>query len=156
MILNTTRFGVIEVDDKAVISMPEGMIGFEGHESYCLIDHQRESVFKWLHSTQDPDLAFLVVDPSDVVSDYEVELPDWDVEFLGLKDANEAVVVATVTIDVDSELITANLLAPIVINSRTRIGRQVVLDKSDYEMKHEVYHLRAVNTQPNQAKSKAA
>lgn len=148
MILNTTRFGVIEVDDSALISMPEGMIGFGEHRSYCLIDHQPESVFKWLQSTHEPDLAFLVIDPSDVVADYEVMLPDWDVEFLQLKDESEAVVVATVTIDTEEESVSTNLLAPIVINARTRLARQVILDSESYDVRHEICPLRASIAEP--------
>ena len=142
MTINTTRFGVIEVDDKALISMPEGMIGLEKFRSYCLIDHQQESIFKWLQSTDEPDLAFLVIDPSDVVAHYEIDLPDWDVEFLGLKNASEAVVVTTVTISTDANSVAANLLAPIVINSRTRVGRQVVLDNGVYTIRHEICALK--------------
>jgi flagellar assembly factor FliW len=143
MIVNTTRFGVIEVDDDALISMPEGMIGMSENRSYCLIDHQPESVFKWLQSTHDPDLAFLVIDPSDVVEDYEIVLPDWDVEFLQLRDTGEAVVMATVTIDTEAETVSSNLLAPVVINARTRLGRQVILDSDRYGVKHEICPLRA-------------
>lgn len=156
MIVNTTRFGVIEVDDSALISMPEGMIGFGEQRSYCLIDHQPESVFKWLQSTHDPDLAFLVIDPSDVVADYEVMLPDWDVEFLQLADASEAVVVATVTIDTEAETVSTNLLAPIVINGRTKLARQVILESGDYSVRHEICPLRANFAEPALQQSKKA
>lgn len=143
MIINTTRFGVIEVDDSALISMPEGMIGMDERRSFCVIDHQPESVFKWLQSTNVPDLAFLVIDPSDVVADYEIVLSDWDVDFLQLKDASEAVVMATVTIDAETETINTNLLAPVVINARTRLGRQVILDSDRYVVKHEICPFKA-------------
>lgn len=148
MIINTTRFGVIEVDDSALIAMPEGMIGLGEHTSYCLIDHRPESVFKWLQSTHHPDLAFLVIDPSDVIADYEVVLPDWDVEFLQLRDPDEAVVIATVTIDTEAETVSANLLAPVVINARTRLGRQVILDGDRYGVRHEICPLRSTCVAP--------
>lgn len=148
MIINTTRFGVIEVDDSALISMPEGMIGLAESRSYCLIDHQPESVFKWMQSTHDPDLAFLVIDPSDVAAEYEFELPDWDVEFLQLEDASEAVVMATVTIDTSAEAIYTNLLAPVVINARTRLARQVVLDSDRYSVRHEICPFRPTCAEP--------
>lgn len=148
MIINTTRFGVIEVDDSALISMPEGMVGMPEQRSYCLIDHQPESVFKWLQSTHDPDLAFLMIDPSDVVADYEIVLPDWDVEILQLREAGEAVVMATVTIDTEAETVSTNLLAPVVINARTRLGRQVILDTDRYTIKHEICPLRVTCASP--------
>lgn len=138
MTINTTRFGVIEIDDQALISMPEGMIGMDDKRSYCLIGHQPESVFKWLQSVHEPDLAFLMIDPSDVVADYEVTLPDWDVEFLQLRSEDEAVLMTTVTIDTEGRTISTNLLAPVVINARTRLARQVVLDSDRYAIRHEI------------------
>jgi len=136
MIINTTRFGVIEVDDNALISMPAGMIGLENLTNYCLIDHQPESILKWLQSTQDSAVAFLVIDPSEVVSNYEFELSDSDVDSLDLKDATDAVVMTTVTIDPDSKYVSTNLMAPVVVNSQTRTARQVVIDDGKYPLKH--------------------
>lgn len=155
MKINTTRFGPIEIDDDAIISMPDGMIGFEQYKSYCLIDHQPESILKWLQSIHNPDVAFLVMDPSDVAPDYEVELPDWDAEFLGLTDPADAVLISTVTIDADANEVTTNLLAPIVVNAATRLGRQVVLDSEQYALKHPICALIA-DARAMAAASKAA
>ena len=149
MIINTTRFGVIEVDDSALISMPEGMIGMSEYRSFCLIDHQPESVFKWLQSTREPDLAFLMIDPCDVVANYEFALPDWDVEYLQLQDEGEAVVMTTVTIDTQSGTISTNLLAPVVFNARTRLGRQVILDSDQFAVRHEICPLKPTCAEPD-------
>ena len=78
------------------------MIGLENLKSFCLIDHRPESILKWYQSTQDADIAFLVVDPSEIIGNYAFELSDLDVDSLGLTDAGDAVVITTVTIDPDA------------------------------------------------------
>ncbi len=136
MIINTTRFGVIEVDDNALISMPEGMIGFENLTSYCLIDHQPESVLRWFQSTQDADTAFLVIDPSEIIGNYSFDLSDLHVERLGLTDSGDAVVITTVVIDRDAKCVSTNLMAPVVINAKNRTARQVMLLDGRYPLRH--------------------
>lgn len=138
MIVNTTRFGVVEVNEDSIVTMPDGMIGFEQYRTYVLIEHRPESVFRWLQSTEQPDLAFLVVDPSDFFTDYTVDLQDWDVERLDLRDPAEAVVLTTAAVDTQERRITTNLLAPVVINGRTRKARQVVLDQLPYALRQEI------------------
>ena len=138
MIVNTTRFGVVEVDEGSILTMPDGMTGFEQYRTYVLVEHRPESVFRWLQSTEQPDLAFLVVDPSDFFADYVVDLQDWDVEYLDLRDPAEAVVLTTAAVDTQERRVTTNLLAPVVINGRTRKARQVVLDRLPYALRQEI------------------
>lgn len=156
MIVNTTRFGVIEVNEDSLVTLPEGMIGFEQYRSYVLIEHRPESLFRWLQSTEQPDLAFLVIDPSDFFTDYIVDLPDWDAESLGLSDPLEAVVLTTAAVDTEGGRITTNLLAPIVINGTTRIARQVALDHPPYVLRQEICALESAADSSKRPTVKAA
>ncbi|MGQ9456151.1 MAG: flagellar assembly protein FliW [Armatimonadota bacterium] len=132
MKVSTTRFGVIEVEDSSIIRMPKGPIGFEEYKNYCLIQHRPDTNFRWLQSTDEPSLAFVVVDPSQLFEDYTVELMDADVEQLRLGSAEDAVVLTIVTISDGGKEITVNLAAPIVINSKELIGMQVILQDGRY------------------------
>lgn len=156
MIVNTTRFGVVEADEDSLITMPEGMIGFEQYRYYILIEHRPESLFRWLQSTEQSDLAFLVIDPSDFFTDYVVDLPEWDVEFLGLRDASQAVVLTTAAVDTQADKITTNLLAPVVINGATRRAKQVVLDHLPYALRQEICPLDGTEAASRRPTLKAA
>lgn len=156
MQVNTTRFGLVEIDEESVISISEGMIGFGDHKSFCLIEHRPESLFRWLQSTDDAALAFLVIEPGDFFLNYEFELSDWDVELLGLADAEEAVVVTTVTVDTAAGHLSTNLVAPIVINGRNRLGKQIVLDDGRYSVDQLLCRLNDASVQSKQALAKAA
>lgn len=138
MTVETTRFGALEVSDSALITMPSGPLGFEGHKRFCLIDHSPEANFRWLQSAEEPSLAFVVVDPSEYFADYEIEISDSDVEKLQLTSEDDAIVLATLTIRNNGQDVSANLAAPIIINSKNLTAAQVVLQDERYTTRHPV------------------
>lgn len=135
MKIDTTRFGVLEVEDTSVVKMVRGPIGFEDYTDYMLIQHRPDTNFRWLQSTQEAGLAFVVVDPSDFFADYEIDVADCDAEQLHLGNADDALVLAVVTICEGGKEINANLAAPIVINMKELVGMQVVLQDTRYSVK---------------------
>ncbi len=136
MIIEASRFGQIEVDDKDIILIPEGLIGFSELTQFVLLDHDADSPFKWLQSVSDPDLAFVVISPLIFRPDYMVEVTDEEVSSLNLKAADEAVVSVIVTIPPDPKKMSANLRAPLIFNLSNRRGKQFILRDSQYQTKH--------------------
>ena len=138
MKVNTTRFGTLEIDDSSIIKMPKGPLGFEENTDYCLIHHRPDTRFRWLQSVDEPGLAFVVVDPSQFFTDYDIEVPDAETEMLGIKSADDALVLVVVTIAEEGTEISADLAAPIIINSKDLTGMQVVLHDDHYSVKHQI------------------
>ena len=136
MIVETERFGSIEVDDRSILKLKRGMLGFEEMKRFCLIQHKPDTPFKWLQSVDLPDLAFVVVDPSRFFADYEIEISDSDAAELEIDDPEHAVVLTTVTIKPDERKVTTNLAGPIVINAKTLVGMQIVLEDDRYSTQH--------------------
>jgi flagellar assembly factor FliW len=135
MNIDTSRFGTIDVDDMSIIRIPGGLIGFGRFTRFCIIQDRPDTPFKWLQSVENPDLAFVVIDPSQFFVDYEIEVSDEDAELLEIEEPEDAVVMTTVTINSDKR-VTTNLLGPIVVNSRTLVGKQVVLQDENFNTKH--------------------
>ena len=138
MRVETTRFGVLEVDEQSTVRMPSGPLGFEEQTEFCLIQHRPDTSFRWLQSTADPSLAFVVVDPANFFDGYEIEVTDADADKLALVDEKDALVLVILTIGEGAESVTANLAAPIVVNSKTLVGMQVVLQDERYSVSHPV------------------
>lgn len=136
MLVDTCRFGELEIDPDTIIALDEGLFGFTHTRRYCLLEHTPESPFRWLQSVEDADVAFLVVDPMDFFGDYAVELDDAQADNLGLADPDDAAVLNIVTIAENYGDTTVNLLAPIVINTKTRRARQVILENEAYGTQH--------------------
>jgi len=136
MNVETTRFGTLEVDESTLISMPDGMLGFENCQRFLLLQHRVGSNFRWFQSVEEPAVAFVVVDPVTHFANYEVELSDRDAEKLHLTDAEDASVLTILTLSNGGKDISANLAAPIIVNFKEQIAAQVVLQDERYSTQH--------------------
>ena len=107
------------------LSMSGGMAGFPEAERYALVEVPEASPLFLLRSLDEPGLEFVVVPPAVFFPDYAPEVDDASAARLGLTDAADALLLVVLT--VNDAGATANLLAPIVVNQRTRAAGQVVL-----------------------------
>ena len=126
-IVDSTRFGELEVPAEALIRFPDGMIGVGGSR-FALLEREESGAFKWLQETSEPDLALPVTDPFTFFPDYEVVLSDEEAERIGITDPDDAQVLVVVRADEDPGRISANLLAPILVSAG--VGHQVMNEAS--------------------------
>jgi flagellar assembly factor FliW len=136
--VNTTRFGEIEVNDADVIKLPAGLIGFPEYKQYVLLDHDKESPFKWLQSLDEGAIAFVVIDPRLFRPDYTVEVTQAEVTDLALDNEDDAVVSVIITMPSNPQNMTANLKAPLIFNLKNRTGKQIILNNPAYTTRHNV------------------
>lgn len=133
MIIETLSWGTLELSEEQIYHFPKGIPGFDEEKNYALIAHS-EVPFWYLQSLNDPELSFLLGDPFIFYPTYEFDLPDDEAEELGIQ--TEVVIRCMITLKEQAELSTINLLAPIVLNPVTHIGKQIVLHKAPYLTKH--------------------
>lgn len=151
MKIQTTRFGNIEINEASVIDAPEGILGFESCRRFVLLEDRPDSRFKWLQALDQPDTAFIVVNPMDFFPDYEVTITDEQADSLYLRDAADAVMLTTVTVGREPDSITTNLMGPIVINAKALHARQIVLDDERYGAKHVIGQARETRARREEA-----
>ncbi len=140
MLVQTGRFGPVEQVEVPAAQLYEffpGLGGFEEHHTYALIS-DGDSPVEWLQSTADPNVVFALLEPFVFEPDYAFEMADADAAALGLQRPEDAVVRSILTLRESAAEITANLLAPIVLNPRTRLGRQIVLQDPDLPLRFPV------------------
>ncbi|WP_200761529.1 flagellar assembly protein FliW [Poriferisphaera corsica] len=123
--INTSRFGEMEVDDSRVISFEKGLLGFPKYRHYVLIEAGQDSYFWWLQSIELPELAFVVTDPSLFVPTYRVPLREEQMKDMGMDSVEDAQVF--VIVNKRDNVLTGNLQGPLVINVGSRNGEQLVL-----------------------------
>jgi flagellar assembly factor FliW len=122
-IVNSSRFGELEVPGEALIEFPDGMIGVGG-DRFALLTREESGAFKWLQETSQADLALPVTDPFQFFPDYEVVVSDDEAERIGITDPATAEVLVVVRAADDSGEVSANLLAPILVAAG--VGHQVM------------------------------
>ena len=123
-------------NNHTIIQLPFGLLGFERVKNYALIANPQEEPFMWLQMMENGRKAFLVVSPFLVMPDYQPDIPNDDVEFLGLAEPTDALVYNICTLRGPGQA-TINLKGPIVINRHTLIGKQVIPNNAmQYALNH--------------------
>jgi flagellar assembly factor FliW len=135
--ISTTRFGNITIDESRVIQMKGGgILGFEQLKRYVLLSQNEKIPFMWFQSIDDSSIAFVIINPFIIAPEYDLMISDNDTRFLEIKSPDDVVVLSVVTIRSDPFKVTANLRAPLVINQKNRLGKQVVLNETDYPVQY--------------------
>lgn len=114
-----------------------GMPGLDGYTRYNLIGIDDSPVY-WLQCEDEPEIALPVVDAFAISSGYSFTLSTADTELLGLAHPADSLVLAVLTVARGTGTITANLLAPIVVNRNTWAAKQVILDGTRHSLHHPV------------------
>ena len=136
----TSRFGEIEVDENKIVYFKDGIPAFEDEHEFVILPYEEESPYYFMQSLKSPDLAFLLTIPFLFFNDYTFEIDDVTVKELDIKDSENVFYYSMVTIPNGSiRYMTANLLAPIVLNGANMQAKQVVLEKSNYTTKHRLF-----------------
>lgn len=133
----TKTNGRVEVEEKQIVTFPDGIMGFEQFKKYALINSEYEP-FIWLQSLEKSNLAFLLVDPFLICGDYEADIDDASLSRIGIESPEDLVVMTIVTIPTDGSAITANFLGPIVINRKNNMCMQVVLTDNRWTTKFDI------------------
>ncbi|MGA2331514.1 MAG: flagellar assembly protein FliW [Syntrophales bacterium] len=139
----TTRFREIDIDESKIIDMRGGILGFEHLKKYVLHIRDDNNPFWWLQSLEDGAIAFVVINPYSAKADYEPMISDNDVKLLEIEEAEDVVLLAIVTIRQKPFSVSVNLRAPLVINAKKKIAKQIVLEDAQYPVQ---YYLTAMGT----------
>jgi flagellar assembly factor FliW len=130
--LETLTFGTLEFDEKSIIHLPEGMLGFPKQKKYILVDEPEIQPFKWLQSLEDQYVAFPVVDPHLLFKGYTCALTLEDLRALEIEAEKDIFTLAVAVIAENPADSSINLRAPLLINHQRMVGKQVILTDASY------------------------
>jgi len=134
----TKHFGEIEIDELKVIDFEEGLPGFPDDKQFILLEN--EAPFWWLQSVTDGENAFILMDAFSAVPGYNPLVEEDDIKCLGVYSPEDFLIYNIVTLPENVEEMTVNLLAPVVINSVAKKGKQVIARNEDYAIKHYLFN----------------
>ena len=139
MKIATKFFGSIEIDDKDCINFSHGIPGFENFHRYFIKQYKDQSPFLVMQSTEKADLAFILIELEKIFPGYSIDLDDDIVAELNLTEPADAVVRVIVTLPEDVHKATVNLAAPIIINFKSGLAKQIILNNPQYSLKHPLF-----------------
>ncbi|MEA3320505.1 MAG: flagellar assembly protein FliW [Bacillota bacterium] len=139
MKIETKYHGLIEVKEEEVVRFTNGLPGFLEEKEFAVIPFSDDGTFFILQSVQTPELGFVMTNPFTFYPDYDFNLENQTVDVLELDSAEDVSVYSVLTMADSFHLTTANLQAPVVVNVKKKLGKQVILTGSPYQTKHKLF-----------------
>ena len=140
MKINTVRFGEIEIEENRIFDFVLPIIGFDNCRRFIILEPNKDTLFKWLQSVDDPALAFPIISVSALEYDYTIDIADNVVAALDIKNVESILVMNITSIPQDDPKgTTINLLAPLIFNVDNQKAGQVVLSGSGYDISYPMF-----------------
>jgi flagellar assembly factor FliW len=139
VIIQTLRFGNVRYKEEDVLNFIDPLLGFSSLKNFILIDDESDGIFLWMQSIENPDIAFPLLEPQIFKVNYSFKMSSFDKEQLKVEKIDELKLFAIITIPDDITQITANLKAPVAMNLKERIAKQLILQEADYTVRHEIF-----------------
>jgi flagellar assembly factor FliW len=135
----TSKFlGEIEINEEQIIHFPNGIPGFEEEKQFVILLLEERSPFAILQSIHHSHVGFVIAYPFSFYPDYAFDLADEDIEKLKLSSPDDCVTYTIMTLKEPFSESTINLKAPIVINVKEKMGKQLILHDSNYPIRFPV------------------
>lgn len=138
MQIETLRFGEVEVAEERILEFPEGLVGFPGLTRFLVIEDEKSAPFRWLQSLDEPGVAYVAVEPKWLLPEYRIDLTAGVAAQLGISQPDDMGILIIVTIPQDPREMTANLKGPLVYNTGSRRGTQLVIEDDRYPLQHRI------------------
>jgi flagellar assembly factor FliW len=136
MLISTSKFGSVEIDDAKIIVFKKGLLGFEDYKEYAIINTQNSNPFYWLQSIHNKEIAFPCINPYVVFPSYSPKVSEAILEEMNIDSDEHIIILTTVTVPNNPHFATTNLAAPIIINTKNNSGIQYVLQSDEYSVRH--------------------
>ncbi len=132
MIIETSRFGEMDVDQKDIMIFPKGLLGFPDCTRFTFIDEERMIPFRVLQSLDNPALAFVILDPLVTRPDYSFKISVEELKLIQCENTEDLLYFCIVTLSSNIHEVTINLQGPLVFNTKNNLGHQFVITDSRY------------------------
>ena len=124
MKISTKYHGDIDINEADVWNFEQGIPGFLDEQEFVLLSLPQIEGFHVLQSLTTPQLGFVVTDPFQFFADYDFILSKSILEQLELKEEKDVKALSILTVKDPITNSTANLQAPVILNTESRKGKQ--------------------------------
>jgi len=135
MEIMTRDFGMIKIDENKIINFPKGLPGFKKEKEFVLLPLDENSPFVIMQSINNSDIAFITLEPRNIIKDYEFVISENTEELLKIEGIEDIILLNIVNIKESIEDMTINLAAPLIININKNLGKQIILDNDKFPVK---------------------
>lgn len=137
--IQTKYHGEIEINEKEIIHFAKGLPGFPDEKEFIILPLSDDGFFSIMQSITTPYVGFVVSSPFNFIRDYEFKLEDAVAAELGIKTEKDVIVLSILSVGDPFEKTTANMQAPVIINSANHQAKQVILNDGPYQIKQSIF-----------------
>lgn len=135
----TTKYqGEMEVQEKEIWNFPNGIPGFPDEQQFILYPIADNQLFSILQSVVSKEIAFVVTSPFTFFPHYDFTLEENVVSFLQLENSSDVLPLIILTLGDSLASSTANLQAPLILNTKNKQAKQVILHDTMFHTKHQL------------------
>ncbi|MDR0952179.1 MAG: flagellar assembly protein FliW [Oscillospiraceae bacterium] len=139
MELKTIRFGMVEIDESKILSFPNGLPGLEDNRRFALLNFEDSFPLFWLQAVDDEGVCLPVINSFMAFKGYAFDIDDADCAELKIENPGDVQVMSVVVIPEDIEKMTANLAAPIIVNTESGLAKQIILGGAELGIRVPVF-----------------
>lgn len=139
MIIETERFGSFDTKDNKIIDFPWGLPGFEELHKFIILEVSNTWPIYWLQSTENKYIALPIIVSFEILEDYSIYIKENELEGLFVESKNDLLILNIAVIPEDIRNMTINLAAPVVINVKRSVGKQIIIDAKELQIRYPGY-----------------
>lgn len=143
MIIQTKYHGEIEIDEANIIHFEQGIPSFIDEKQFYILPLSEVTPLLIMQSIQTAGLAFVIISPFDFFTEYSAKLSDQTIEQLKIEKEEDVALYSILTIQEPFEKTTANLQGPIVVNTKEKLAKQIVINDPNYNTKHNLFNIKS-------------
>jgi len=138
VLIETKHFGQLEIEEKEIIDFPEGIPGFPEIHRYIPLE-EKDSPFLWLQAVDNIEPCFVLINPETFYPNYVPYIDESTLSILRTKDKADLVYYTIVVVPEDFKKMRTNLQAPLAINFLEKVGKQVILNQPEYQLRYYIF-----------------
>lgn len=143
MQIHTKFLGEVEIEEKEIITLTNGLLGLEEYKKYVLLPLDKDNPLAIFQSIEEPQIGFVVAYPFAFKKDYAFDISEEDKVELQVEKEEDIIAYSIMTLQDPFEKSTLNLLAPLVINRVKKCGKQIVLqDNQSYPLRFPIAEVK--------------
>lgn len=124
--------------EEDVITFPAGLPGFETQKRFVIVSVEEYAPFHWLQSIDGKNIRLAIINPLIFKPDYNPKISKEELSVLQIQDSKDLLMYVIVTIRQPIAESSANLMGPLFINIKERIGRQIIIEDNAYSLRAKI------------------
>ncbi len=130
--------GIPEWTEDDIITFPAGIPGFEDSHRFILISVEEYAPFHWLQCVEGNKIRLAVINPLVFKPDYAPKISKAELDTLNIQNASDLLTYVIVTLRNPLTESTANLMGPVFINLKEKVGKQIIIEDDAYSLREKL------------------